>query len=69
MRNKSKKSVAAIIKDNRAVTTALRAGVREALVRHRKAGEPVAEWRNGKTVWLGPKEIDQRIKEIDDNGR
>lgn len=30
----------------------LRYAVREALLMHRRAGNPVAVWRNGKVVWL-----------------
>lgn len=35
----------------------LRRAVREALLRHKRAGNPVAVWRDGKVVLLQPKEI------------
>lgn len=36
---------------------ALRRGVREALIRHKKLGESVAVWRDGRAVVLAPHEI------------
>ncbi len=65
MAARSEKDIDAIIRDGALVGAALTAGVREALVRHVQAGQPVVEWRDGKCVWLGPEEIKQRIKEID----
>ncbi|MPZ14472.1 MAG: hypothetical protein GEU73_08620 [Chloroflexi bacterium] len=32
-------------------------GVREALIRHKQAGNPVAVWRNGRVEWTEPEEI------------
>ena len=51
--------------DGKLVDAALAAGVREALMRHKLAGQPVAEWIDGKTVWIPPEEIEERIKKID----
>jgi hypothetical protein len=39
------------------ITQALAEGVREALKRHKQAGNPVVIWRDGKMVWLKPEEI------------
>ena len=36
---------------------ALRAGVRDALQRHKRDGDPVAVWREGRVVWLSPDQI------------
>lgn len=30
---------------------------RMALLRHARLGEPVSTWRDGKVVWLSPKEV------------
>ena len=65
MAAKTDKDVSAIMKDGTLVDAALTAGVREALERHRRAGLSVVEWRDGKSVWLTPAEIERRIKEID----
>ena len=36
---------------------ALRAAVRDALQRHKRDGDPVAVWREGRVVWLPPDQI------------
>ena len=43
--------------DEEKVTAALRRAVREALERHRRLGNPVCVWRDGKVVWLSPEEL------------
>jgi len=43
--------------DDRAVEQAMQHAVREALIRHKKLGESVAVWRDGKAVLLPPEEI------------
>ena len=39
------------------IDLALQRAVREALIRHKKLGEPVAVWRDGEAVILPPEEI------------
>ncbi|NUN53118.1 MAG: hypothetical protein HUU06_10085 [Planctomycetaceae bacterium] len=36
---------------------ALAEAVREALLRHKRAGQSVAIWRDGRVVWLSPEDI------------
>lgn len=36
---------------------ALRQAVREALLDHKRAGNSVAVWRDGRVVWIPPEEI------------
>jgi hypothetical protein len=43
--------------DRERITQALAEGVREALKKHKQAGNPVVDWRDGKMVWLKPEEI------------
>ncbi len=43
--------------DREKITDALATGVREALKRHKQAGNPIVVWRDGKTIWLKPEEI------------
>ena len=45
------------------VEAALRAAVRDALARHKRAGNPVAVWRDGKVVWLSPEAIPEEQPE------
>ena len=39
------------------IQRALRRAVREALLGHKQAGNPIAVWRDGRVVWLAPDEI------------
>jgi len=40
------------------ITRALAKGVREALERHKRLGQPVVVFRGGRAVWIDPKKID-----------
>ncbi len=35
--------------------------IREALAQHRRAGNPVAVWRNGRVEWIPPDEIPEDL--------
>ena len=39
------------------IERALRAAVRDALLRHKRDGDPVAVWREGQVVWLQADDI------------
>lgn len=39
------------------ILKALRQAVREALQRHKLAGNPVPVWREGRVVWIQPEDI------------
>ncbi len=39
------------------ILEAMARGVREALVRHKQAHNPVAIWRDGAAVWIAPEDI------------
>jgi hypothetical protein len=39
------------------IERALRAAVRDALLRHKRDGDPVAVWRDGRVVWIQPDDI------------
>lgn len=39
------------------ILRALRAGVREALAAHKRAGNPVVVWRDGRVVWIEAADI------------
>lgn len=53
----SRRPVLDRIRDAELVQNALRRGVREALLQHKRVGNPIAIWRDGRTVWLNPDEI------------
>ena len=46
-----------LVKYRTAVNAAITKGVREALLKHKQAGNPVAVSRNGKVVVIQPNEI------------
>ena len=56
-REKYKDRITETLADKDKITQALTQGVREALLKHKQAGNPVVVWRNGKMVWLKPEEI------------
>lgn len=45
------------VQDAKVVEEALAKAVSEALQLHKRAGNPVPEWRDGKLRWLAPEEI------------
>jgi hypothetical protein len=45
------------VHDTERILEAMRQGVREALVRHKLAGNPVAVWRNGRVEWIRPEDL------------
>lgn len=45
------------VSDLKRIERALRAAVRDALQRHKRDGDPVAVWRDGRVVWLPPDQI------------
>ncbi len=57
MKARKAKGIDKLLADDALIETALTKGVRDALRRHRQAGFPVVEWRNGKIVWIAPEDI------------
>jgi hypothetical protein len=49
--------IARAFEEGTPIDEALAEGVREALKRHKLAGNPVCVWRDGKVVWIPPEEI------------
>lgn len=49
--------ISAAFRDRDKITQALASGVRKALLEHKKLGNSVAVWRDGKVVWIPPEEI------------
>jgi hypothetical protein len=45
------------VEDLPRILAAMTEAVREALLRHKRLGNPVAVWREGRIVWLRPEEI------------
>lgn len=51
------RTVSERVNDLPRILDAMREGVREALLRHKMAGNPVAAWRDGRVVWIQPEDI------------
>ena len=58
MRVQPRKTIEELFRERTPITEALRKGVREALLRHKKLGESIVIWRDGKVVVVPPEEID-----------
>ena len=56
-RDSEQDRISAFFPDPDKVTEALARGVREALLRHKRAGNPIVVWRDGQIVWIPPEEI------------
>jgi hypothetical protein len=46
-----------ILTDRTLIEAALRRAVKEAVEHHRRAGNPVATWRNGRVEWVPPEHL------------
>ena len=44
-------------RDVKLIQEVLNRAVREALLRHKQAGNPIAVWQDGQVVWIPPGEI------------
>lgn len=57
MRSQRPPTLEELLADPTPIERALQQAVREALRKHRQAGNPIAEWRDGEIVWVPPDEI------------
>lgn len=53
----------ALVAESDAIEAAIRDAVRDALLRHKQAGNPVAEWHEGEVRWITADEIN--LKEFE----
>lgn len=59
MKESREKTIDEIFAEGTPIDEALKKAVREAVLQHKRAGNPIVVWRDGKTVWLQPDEIDE----------
>lgn len=52
-----KDKIEEVISDRERISQALAEGVKDALKRHKQAGNPVVVMKEGQMVWLKPEEI------------
>jgi hypothetical protein len=57
MIERPERDISELFNDERIVGEAMRRAVRRALARHKRLGQPVVVWRDGKVVWLSPEQI------------
>ena len=57
MEAKIKVSKRLLVDHGKAVEDVFRRAVNHALLMHKRAGNPVAAWKDGKVVWIPPEEI------------
>lgn len=57
MKEIPEKSIDEIFAEGTLIDKALKQAVREAILQHKRAGNPIVVWRDGKMVWLKPEEI------------
>lgn len=57
MKDIQEKSINEIFAEGTLIDKALKQAVREAILQHKRAGNPIVVWRDGKIVWLKPEEI------------
>jgi len=46
-----------MIQDGTVIDREARRAVRQAVLTHKKLGQPIVVWKNGRVVWLRPEEI------------
>ena len=57
MKKAKAKDIAKIFRQRTPIDQALAKAARDALRFHKRIGNPVAAWRDGKVVWIQPKDI------------
>ena len=55
------------VQDVKVVEEALTRAVSDALRRHKQAGNPLPEWRDGKVHWVAPEEIPDLTRSLDED--
>jgi hypothetical protein len=56
------------VEDHQRILRVMREAVHEAVLRHKRLGNPVAIWRDGRVVWLSPEEIPETFDDSDTGG-
>jgi hypothetical protein len=57
MGSEKPEGISEIFRQRKPIDEALNAAVRDAVLRHKQQGQPLAVWRDGKTVWIRPEEV------------
>jgi isoaspartyl peptidase/L-asparaginase-like protein (Ntn-hydrolase superfamily) len=57
MANASKKDISKIIAEGTQIDEAVKKAVKEAVLKHKQAGNPIVAMKDGQMVWIKPDEI------------
>ncbi|UJS15973.1 MAG: hypothetical protein L3J17_08565 [Candidatus Jettenia sp.] len=55
--SKIKKNINEFFNNGSEIDKALQSAVKEALLKHKIAGNPIASWKDDKVIWIQPKDI------------
>ncbi|RJQ50601.1 MAG: hypothetical protein C4526_11670 [Nitrospiraceae bacterium] len=55
--SETKKNIDEFFNNGSEIDEALQKAVKEALLQHKKAGNPVVSWKDGQIVWIQPDDI------------
>lgn len=58
MPDEPERDIEELMMDDALIDGALAKAVREAVLRHKRLGNPIAVWENGRVVWIPPEEIE-----------
>jgi hypothetical protein len=57
MKEQAQPSISELLANHALINEAINRAVREDVLKHARAGQPVATWQNGQVVWIEPEEI------------
>jgi hypothetical protein len=57
MKERPRPSISELLADHTLITDAICRAVREAVLQHARAEQPVATWQNGRVVWIPAAEV------------
>jgi hypothetical protein len=66
MEAKIKISKRLLVEHGKAIEAVLRRAVNHALLMHKRAGNPIAAWKDGKVVWIPAEEIEVQTDTLTD---
>jgi hypothetical protein len=56
-KNLTEDNISKVLNDPSKVTQIIQSGIREALLKHKQAGNQICVWRDNKVVWIPPERI------------
>ena len=60
--NLRSQKIADILNDSEKMIKIIQSGVNQALLQHKRMGNPICIWQNGKVVWIPPEKISVQNK-------